>query len=69
MLLGLILPNYLPYSIISSFEKNHEVEMFYVVIDLKNNKAIKTDYLDLFYMKDNQNLLTIYLNEFFKDIK
>lgn len=69
MLLSLILPNYLPYSIISSFEKNHEVEMFYVVIDLKNNKAVKTDYLDLFYMKDNQNLLTIYLNEFFNEIK
>lgn len=68
MLLSLVVLNYLPYSLISTFEKNHEVEMFYVLIDLKSNKAVRSDYFDLHYMKDNQNLLTIYLNEFFKEI-
>lgn len=68
LLLNILLINFLPYNILNTFQKDHEVEMFYVIIDLKNHRIIKGDYLDVRYMKDNQNLLTVYLNAFFKNI-
>jgi hypothetical protein len=68
LFVNLLFPNYIPYSLLNALEKDHEISLFYVLVDLKNQKIVKQDILDAYYMKDNQNLLTIYLNELLKDL-
>jgi len=68
LLINMLLPNYLPYSILSTFEKDHELELFYAVFDLKEHRVVKLDSINVSYMKDNKNLLTVYLNALLQDI-
>lgn len=68
LLINMLLPNYLPYSILSTFEKDHEVELFYAVFDLKEHRVVKLDSINVSYMKDNRNLLTVYINALLQDI-
>jgi len=68
LLLNFISLSVLPYTLLSTFEKDHEVEMFYVLFDIKTNKIVKTDYLEYQFTKDNKSNITLYLNEFFRDL-
>ncbi|MBI1307494.1 MAG: M48 family metalloprotease [Bacteroidetes bacterium] len=68
LLLNLLVPSFLPYSLISVFEKDHQVTIFYVMFDLKNHKIAGGDYVTLEYMKDNQSLISLYLNSFIREL-
>lgn len=69
LFVNLLFPNYIPYSLLNALEKDHEISLFYVLIDLKNQKIVKQDIMDAYYMKDNQTILTTYLNVLFKNIQ
>ncbi|MCB9245791.1 MAG: M48 family metalloprotease [Flavobacteriales bacterium] len=68
LLLALLFPQYLPFGLLRSMEKDHELEMFHVLIDLEKHRIVRSDHISVEYMKDNTSNVAIYLNAFFKKL-
>ncbi|PCJ64524.1 MAG: hypothetical protein COA58_12340 [Bacteroidetes bacterium] len=63
LLTSFIFPQYLPYGLLETLVKNHEFQLFYILIDLKEHQIIRKKFIECQEAQDSLNLMTVYLNE------